>query len=156
MNPWFLHPHFFHLINLNRKECYHELRFEKDSRYYVIRLSKDLLDDWVITLINGRIKSKLGRIRTLAFSCFDDSFEHFCAQTKLRGQRGYILKTMVCDNNFMLHLLPYLVSIPEKNKLPQDNLINKMKQRELPKTNREGVKNKHKNPVTPQQMGFSF
>ncbi|MFT4060590.1 MAG: hypothetical protein QM652_13730 [Legionella sp.] len=67
MMPWFLHPRLFHLLNLNRKECYHELRFEKDSRYYVIRLSKDLLDDWVLTLINGRIKSKLGQIRTLVF-----------------------------------------------------------------------------------------
>ena len=123
----------------------------------MIRLSKDLLDDWVLTLINGRIKSKLGQIRTLALSCFDDSFEHFCALAKRRGQRGYILKTMVCDNKLMLHLLPYLVSTPEKNKLPQDTLINnKMKQRELPKTNREGVTNKHKNPVAPQQMGFSF
>lgn len=156
MKPWFLHPHFFHLINLNRKECYHELRFEKDSRYYGIRLSEDLLDDWVSTLINGRIKSKLGQIRTLAFSYFDDSFEHFCAQTKLRGQRGYTLKTMVCDNNFMLYLLPYIVSIPEKNKAPQDNLINKMKQREHPKTKSGWLNNEYNNSATPQQMGFTF
>lgn len=156
MMPWFLHPHFFHLLNLEKKECYHELRFEKDSRYYVIRLSKDLLDDWVITLINGQIKSKLGQIRTLAFSCFDESFEHFCALAKLRGQREYILKTIVCDNNLILHLLPHLIPTPDKNELPQEALINKIKQREYPKTNRVTVTNKQKNPVASLQMGFSF
>ncbi|EHL32378.1 hypothetical protein [Legionella drancourtii] len=74
MSPWFTTLPFLHLINWAPKDTYHTARFEKDMRYYVIRLSKDLLDDWVITLINGRIKTKLGQIRTLAFANFSDAF----------------------------------------------------------------------------------
>lgn len=59
MLPWFMAPPFYHLINYASQEAYHSARFEKASRYYVIRLSQDLLDDWVITIINGRIKTKI-------------------------------------------------------------------------------------------------
>ncbi len=39
------------------------LRFEKGSRYYSLILDKDLLGDWVITKVNGRINSRLGQIK---------------------------------------------------------------------------------------------
>jgi hypothetical protein len=38
------------------------VRFERKTRYYLLLLGKDLLDDWVITRVNGRIGSRLGRI----------------------------------------------------------------------------------------------
>ena len=65
MRPWFATQPFLHLIHWKTGEYYHAARFEKESRYYVIRLSKDLLEDWVITLVNGRIKSKLGQTETI-------------------------------------------------------------------------------------------
>jgi hypothetical protein len=55
MRPWFTTRPFVYLIHWRFKECYHAARFEKDSRYYMVRLSKDLLGDWVLILINGRI-----------------------------------------------------------------------------------------------------
>ncbi|HCX3308475.1 TPA: WGR domain-containing protein, partial [Legionella pneumophila] len=88
---------------------YHAARFEKESRYYVIRLTKDLLDDWVIILTNGRIKSKLGQNRTLAFNNFNEGLNYFCALAKIRHQRGYHLKYIDCDNDLTLFLLPYLI-----------------------------------------------
>lgn len=87
------------------EEPYHAARFEKNTRYYVMRLSKDLLDDWVITLINGRIKTKLGQIRTLAFAHYVDAFDHFCLLTKVRHQRGYQLKTYTCDHPHWVQLV---------------------------------------------------
>jgi hypothetical protein len=83
----------------------------------VIRLSKDLLDDWVITLINGRIKSKLGQSRTLAFTHFSEAFDNFCSMAKIRQQRGYELRTLDCDNPLMLQLLPFMNLTNEKMEL---------------------------------------
>lgn len=45
MNAWFTTPLFLHLVDWSYDACYYAARFEKDSRYYVIRLHKDLLDD---------------------------------------------------------------------------------------------------------------
>lgn len=100
--PWVYH------LDFKRKELYHAARFEKDTRYYVIRLSKDLLEDWVVTLINGRIKSKLGQSRTLAFANFNEAYDSFCQQAQVRHQRGYQLKTFDCDD-ILLYLLPFSI-----------------------------------------------
>lgn len=154
--PWFLNHIFLPLLQFQNKECYHELRFEKNSRYYVIRLSKDLLGDWVITLINGRIKSKLGQVRGLAFASFDEGFEHLCAMAKLRTQRRYLLKVMTCDCDLMLHLLSYLMSIKNSNQLPEENSINKVKRRVRPNTHKTIVSNHRIKPIVPQQLFFSF
>ncbi len=70
MTPWFITLPWLHYLDFTYNEVYHEARFEKDKRYYVLRLEKDLLDDWTITAINGRIKSKLGQRRILAFSTY--------------------------------------------------------------------------------------
>ena len=67
MPPWFTTLPWLLFLNAQYKEHYHAARFEKDTRYYVIRLEKDLLGDWVITVCNGRIKSRLGQSRILAF-----------------------------------------------------------------------------------------
>lgn len=104
MKPWFIALPFLHLVDYAPKECYHSVRFEKESRYYVIRLSKDLLEAWVITLINGRIKSKLGQSRTLDFTDFNDGHDHFCTLAKIRQQRGYQLKNIFVDNPLLLNI----------------------------------------------------
>lgn len=88
----------FRYLNFKQKELYHAARFEKETRYYVIRLENDLLGDWIITASNGRIKSKLGQTRTIAFSNFTEAFEHFCMMAKERNQRGYHLITYQSDD----------------------------------------------------------
>lgn len=68
-------------------------RFEKGTRYYTVILDKDLFDEWVITIANGRIGTKLGRIRKIAFPCFADALEQFCTTAKIRTKRGYQLES---------------------------------------------------------------
>lgn len=66
-------------------------RFEKGTRYYTVILDKDLFDDWVITVVNGRINTKLGKIRKLAFSNIPDIFERLYNIEKTRIKRGYYI-----------------------------------------------------------------
>lgn len=74
-------------------EKYHVARFEKGTRYYTVILDKDLFNDWVITIANGRIGTKLGRIRIIAFPCFVDACDKFQATMKNRVKRGYLLES---------------------------------------------------------------
>lgn len=48
MHPWFIALPWIHYLNFKTKECYHTTRFEKATRYYVIRLEQDLLGDWTL------------------------------------------------------------------------------------------------------------
>lgn len=154
MRPWFTLVPFLHLIKWQPKECYHAARFEKESRYYVIRLSKDLLDDWVITLINGRIKSKLGQSRTLAFAQFSAGFEHFCNLAKIRNTRGYQLTSLTCDNHLLMHLLPFLHIAEEKK---EESLFIKQTKPETNKTRKlKSPAGLILTPIATQQLGFGF
>jgi hypothetical protein len=154
MTAWFTALPWVHYLDFQRKELYHSARFEKDTRYYVIRLSKDLLEDWVITLINGRIKSKLGQSRTLAFANFNEAFDSFCLQAKIRHQRGYQLKTFDCDNHLLLHLLPFLVHAENTEEVHESKIIQSTKSRR--NQNQFPTPTKNNQPPTHQQMGFSF
>ena len=107
MTPWFMMPCFFHVLNFNDQEAYHSIRFEKDTRYYSMCIEKDLLEDWVIIVINGRIQTKLGQIRTLAFTCFSDAFDHFCGMIQVRLKRHYHLNAYQGGHPFFLQLLAY-------------------------------------------------
>lgn len=113
MIPWFTTPSFFHLLCFESREDYHAVRFEKESRYYVIFLEKDLLEDWTITAINGRIKSKLGQSRTHAFVSYGEAMEEFCTLAKIRYQRGYWPKSFTSDSALLVHLLLFLLQIEE-------------------------------------------
>jgi hypothetical protein len=113
MMPWFTALPFFYFLDFKKKEVYHVARFEKETRYYVLRLEKDLLNDWTITATNGRIRSKLGQSRTLAFPTFVDAFASFCDMAKLRYHRKYQLKIIACDTPLFLYLLPFLFKTEE-------------------------------------------
>ncbi|HHW4982433.1 TPA: WGR domain-containing protein [Legionella anisa] len=154
MTAWFTALPWVHYLDFKRKERYHAARFEKDTRYYVIRLSKDLLEDWVITLINGRIKSKLGQSRTLAFANFNEAFDSFCQQAKIRHQRGYQLKTFDCDNHLLLHLLPFLVYVKNNEEIHETKIIQSAKNRRT--QNQSPAPAKNNQIPSHQQMGFSF
>jgi hypothetical protein len=148
MGPWFTEPPFLNLIDCTPKPCYHEVRFEKDSRYYVIRLTKDLLEDWVITLINGRINSKLGQSRTLAFAGFREAFDYFCVLAQVRFQRGYHPKNIRIDNYLILYLLPVMIHVEHKNEPPKTSVIKNKKN-----TPKLGEKSSY---LSSLQLGFTF
>lgn len=156
MHPWFTTLPFLNLIDFQSGEHYHAARFEKDTRYYVIRLSQDLLEDWVITLVNGRIKSKLGQSRTLAFSSFHEGFQHFCTLAHIRHLRGYQLKTIHFENHLLLHLLPFLANTEEEKKL---FATKKVKQTNRGKDRDEtnvSILGNLKPELARQQLGFAF
>lgn len=94
-------------------------RFEKGTRYYTLTLQKDLLEDWVVVADNGRINSKLGQRRTLAFTFFIDAFEHFCTQANIRFKRDYQCMSYISCDNFFNYLCLIQVTILQK---PQDKL----------------------------------
>ena len=75
------------------KAAFKLARFEKGTRYYTVILDKDLFDDWVISIANGRIGTKLGRVRTIAFPCFEDACNQFQVTMKNRAKRGYLLES---------------------------------------------------------------
>lgn len=152
--PWFLCPPLLNLIHFSEMKSYTAARFEKESRYYVIRLGKDLLDDWGITLINGRIKSKLGQSRTIAFTNFAEGFDHFCAQAKIRYQRGYQIKTIASDNHLLVHLIPFLINTVDKQELPAEKTIKHVTPRE--QKNRK-IASASSNLIPQEiQLGFAF
>lgn len=153
MRPWFATQPFLHLIHWTPGEYYHAARFEKESRYYVIQLSKDLLEDWVITLINGRIKSKLGQRRILAFTDFNDGFDRFCTFAKIRHQRGYQLKNIFFDNHLLLNLLPFITNTDNDNNL-SDTKAGRNTKSNIQNSKPNAARN-HLPPSIPhQQMGF--
>lgn len=77
------------LTDFDEKTVFQFVRFEKSTRYYSIILEQDLFKDWVITIVNGRINTKLGRIRKLAFSNIHDAREKFNGIINFRTKRGY-------------------------------------------------------------------
>jgi predicted DNA-binding WGR domain protein len=156
MTAWFATLPWFHYLDFKRKKQYHSARFEKDTRYYVIRLSKDLLEDWVITLINGRIESKLGQRRILAFANFNEAIDSFCHLAKVRHQRGYKLMTFDCDNIFLSHLLPFSVHVGTNKEVPEAKIIQGVRGRKPRSHVRSPMKSNQTPQLNYQQMGFSF
>ncbi|BCA97310.1 hypothetical protein TUM19329_36710 (plasmid) [Legionella antarctica] len=156
MTAWFATLPWLHYIDFKKKELYQCARFEKDMRYYVIRLSKDLLEDWVITLINGRIKSKLGQSRTLAFANFNEAFNSFCQLAKIRHHRGYQLKIFDCDNPLLLHLLPFSVHAMSNEKAYEAKIMQNVNSQRMKSPTLSPTKSNQTPQLNHQQMGFSF
>jgi hypothetical protein len=69
------------------------LRWEKDSRYYEVWLRQDLWDEWLLTQAWGRQGTRLGRIRELPLTCYQDGIERLERIKKRRKQRGYTLNS---------------------------------------------------------------
>lgn len=70
---------------------YKYIRFEKNTRYYSLILDKDLFNDWVLTIINGRINTQLGQIRKVAFKSYNDALKQIEEISLKRHKRGYSL-----------------------------------------------------------------
>ena len=150
MTPWFTISSFFLAWNFKPKETWHAIRFEKDTRYYAMRLEKDLLDDWIIIVIKGRSQTKLGQIRTLAFACYSDAFDHFCGMIQVRLKRHYHLRSYQGGNSLFLQLLAYAPTTTIEDQIP-----NVTRRAAIPKTPTE-TRSQNMTHPTPIQMGFSF
>ena len=150
---WFFALPWVHYLHFNPKECFHSARFEKDTRYYVIRLEKDLLGDWTLCLTNGRLKSKLGQTRIIAFSGFFEAYDHFCLIAKERYQRNYQLTTYHTDDAIHQALLLSLCLAETPNPVQKNNsLVGKMQVRSQSSTNTTTLPHDHSS----LQMAFDF
>lgn len=134
--PWFITPPWVHYLNFKLVECYHTARFEKETRYYTIRLERDLLGDWTLCVTNGRIKSKLGQNRIIAFECFFDAYEHFCLMAKERYQRNYHLVRYYTED--VLYQAVLLCTLVTKNPVIEQKV--------------KSTTSKKRNPIQSQQM----
>ena len=140
---------FFHLVDFTMRETYHAARFEKDTRYYVMRLEKDLLDDWVVVVINGRLKSKLGQCRTLAFTSYNDAFEQFSEMANTRYRRGYHCTAYQNSVSIFTFLLAMFAISAPITMAPKQRGLNLQKEI-TPLTTRLPASNSH------QQLAFGF
>ena len=69
-----------------------EIRFERDTRYYIIVLQQDLFSGWLITKINGQIGSQLGRSRDEQHENYKDALARLDTLIRYRvKQRHYRL-----------------------------------------------------------------
>jgi hypothetical protein len=116
-----------------------------------MQLKQDLLEDWVIIMTNGRIQSRLGQVRTLAFPSFLDAFHHFCDMINIRIKRDYLLKQYQSDNPVLLQLLPYVAS--------SNADISSILPTSVLELSPKKITRKKATPMTPdsyQQLGFGF
>ena len=67
------------------------LRWTRDNRYYRVHLEQDLWNSWLLTHVNGRIGTPLGRARTLPAQTLEAALLTLAAAAKRRRQRGYTL-----------------------------------------------------------------
>lgn len=118
---WFIALPWVHYLHFKPKECFHTTRFEKETRYYVIRLEKDLLGDWTLCVTNGRLKSKLGQTRIIAFPSFSEAYDHFCLMAKERYQRGYQATTYRTEDAIHQVILLSLGITERLNPVQQNN-----------------------------------
>lgn len=67
------------------------LRWIRGSRYYRVHLEQDLWSAWLITQVNGRRGTRLGRARSTPSTSIEAALLELAAIAKRRRQRGYEL-----------------------------------------------------------------
>jgi hypothetical protein len=67
------------------------LRWVRGTRYYRVHLEQDLWSGWILTKVNGRRGSRLGRARTLTQPSIESALLGLAAIAKRRRERGYEL-----------------------------------------------------------------
>ena len=68
----------------------HNLRWHKGkSKFYEVRLSKDLFGDWLITCVWGSLLSRMGNYRTHYFDTKQAALLFIDSLSKRRARRGY-------------------------------------------------------------------
>lgn len=152
--PWFTILPVLNFLDLAPKESYQVARFEKNTQYSVIRMEKDLFEDWTITLVSGRIKSKSGQNRTLAFCSFSETWAQFCDLAMVRYQQGYHLKTINSEAPLYLHFLCFLLSCERDATV--ESVVKTEKPLRNTTTRPPAIRKKNLPQPVYQQMGFAF
>jgi hypothetical protein len=68
------------------------LRWVRGSRYYRVHLEQDLWRSWLLTKVNGRIGTRLGRARSQQASSLETALLELAVIAKRRREHGYELK----------------------------------------------------------------
>ncbi len=68
------------------------LRWVRGTRYYRVHLEQDLWRNWLLTKVNGRIGTRLGRARSHQSPSIEVALLELATIAKRRRQRGYELK----------------------------------------------------------------
>lgn len=76
-------------------------RWERDTRYYELRLQQDLWGDWLLTRVWGGKGTALGQIRRELCEHYSDGLlRHKIAEAQ-REKRGYRLVNRVGQSNLV-------------------------------------------------------
>jgi hypothetical protein len=67
------------------------LRWVRGTRYYRVHLEQDLWHGWLLTQVNGRIGTRLGRARSKPTPTIETALLSLAAIAQRRRQRGYEL-----------------------------------------------------------------
>lgn len=67
------------------------LRWTRGTRYYRVHLEQDLWQGWLLTQVNGRRGSRLGRARSRPTPSIESALLELAHIAKRRRQRGYAL-----------------------------------------------------------------
>ncbi|MDP9087742.1 MAG: hypothetical protein M3O26_03255 [Pseudomonadota bacterium] len=70
------------------------LRWTRGSRYFRVHLEQDLWRGWLLTQVNGRIGSRLGRARACPSPSIEAALMALAAIANRRRQRGYELSQL--------------------------------------------------------------
>ena len=73
MCPWFLQSNTLLDLKFSDQKFTIYARYQKETRFYTLKMEKDLLNDWVIDAVNGSMGSKRGARRIHA--CADHQAE---------------------------------------------------------------------------------
>ncbi len=73
-------------------ESWITLRWVRGTRYYRVHLEQDLWSSWILTKVNGRVGTRLGRARSHETPSIEAALLELAAIAKRRRQRRYDLK----------------------------------------------------------------
>lgn len=65
-------------------------RWERDTRYYELRLQQDLWGDWLLIMVWGGKGTALGQIRRELCPSYANGVSMYAASIRRRQQHGYI------------------------------------------------------------------
>jgi hypothetical protein len=69
------------------------LRFIRDSRYYALHLEQDPWGEWILTRVNGRRGTRLGRAIMQWSGSLEAGLASLALSAKRRSARGYMLSS---------------------------------------------------------------
>lgn len=67
--------------------------WRSDSRYYIVRLQKNLFDEWTLIKSWGGLQNNLGSLAIQTFTHINDAFIEIANIAKKREKRNYKIYT---------------------------------------------------------------